>query len=105
MNVNKWIKIYVGDVEPIFNEDDVFTITVPLMGDTSSTEQVTEQVILDYCVTPRSTKEIMELLKLKHREHFRAEIHKPLLNRKLLKLTIPDKPRSPKQKYYSVKNN
>jgi len=93
-------------IKPIFEEDDVFTITVPLTEDANSTEQVTEQVteqaILDYCIEAKSTKEIMGFLKLKHREHFRAEILKPLLERGLLKLTIPEKPRSSKQKYYSV---
>ena len=93
-------------VNPIFEEDDVFTITVPLVENAKIaeqvTEQVTEQAILDYCIEPKSTKEIMGFLKLKHREHFRAEILKPLLEGGLLKPTIPDKPRSSKQKYYSV---
>ena len=69
-----------------------------------ATEQVTEQVLLNYCMIPRTTKEIMDFARLKHREHFRSEILKPLLERKLLFMTIPEKPNSPKQKYYSKKN-
>jgi ATP-dependent DNA helicase RecG len=67
-------------------------------------EKITEQVLLKYCMIPRSTKEIMDFARLKHREHFRSEILKPLLERKLLFMTIPEKPNSPKQKYYSKKN-
>jgi len=65
------------------------------------TAQATEQVILDYCNIPRSSKEIMKYLNLKHREHFRSEILKPLIESKKLLMTIPEKPNSPKQKYYS----
>jgi len=65
------------------------------------TAQATEQAILDYCRTPRSSKEIMKRLDLKHREYFRSEILKPLVTGKKLLMTIPDKPNSPKQKYIS----
>ena len=40
-------------------------------------------------------------LKLKNRGYFRSELLKPLLNKSLLLLTEPNKPTSPKQKYYS----
>ena len=68
-----------------------------------ATEQVTEQAIITFCKTPKSSKEIMHFLKLKHREHFRANILNPLIKKGLLKLTIPDKPSSPKQKYVATK--
>ncbi|MFZ4616717.1 MAG: Fic family protein [Rectinemataceae bacterium] len=41
----------------------------------------------------------MEHLGLKHREHFRLDILQPLIEGGLLDLTIPDKPKSPKQNY------
>ena len=44
----------------------------------------------------------MQFLNLKHKRHFRVTILKPLLEKKLLKETIPDKPTSPKQKYIAV---
>jgi ATP-dependent DNA helicase RecG len=44
---------------------------------------------------------MQEFLNLHHREHFRTKILSPLIKGGLLKLTIPDKPTSPKQKYYS----
>ena len=43
-------------------------------------------------------------MKLKNREYFRKNILNPLIKGGLLKLTIPQKPTSPKQKYYCNKN-
>ena len=39
----------------------------------------------------------------KHRGYFRRKILNPLIKGGLLKPTIPDKPTSPNQKYYSEK--
>ena len=69
------------------------------------TVQVTEQVILDYCREPKSSKEIMNHLRLKHREYFRSQIFKPLIVNKKLFMTIPEKPNSPNQKYYSIESS
>jgi len=41
----------------------------------------------------------MDFLGLKHREYVRSKIIKPLLEKKLLLMTMPDKLNSPKQKY------
>jgi ATP-dependent DNA helicase RecG len=68
-----------------------------------ATEQATEQAILKYCEEAKTTSEIMELLKLKHREHFRSNILKPMIENGLLELTIPNKPKSPNQKYKSTR--
>ena len=91
-------------------EEDIFKCIVPLTPQATeqATEQVTEQVeksekIIEFCKSSKSTSEIMDFLGLKHREHFRATILQPLLEQGLLKPTIPDKPTSSKQKYYSTK--
>lgn len=63
------------------------------------TEQATEQAILEFCKEAKTTAEIMSHLNLQHREHFRSAILKPLLEKELLELTIPDKPKSPNQRY------
>jgi len=68
------------------------------------TEQATEQAILDFCIEPKNTSEIMQHLGLKHREHFRSSILKPMIKNRLLELTIPDKPKSPNQKYRTRKS-
>jgi len=65
------------------------------------TEQVTEQVaiMLQTACEPRSLKELQSAVGLKHRPHFLKAYLEPLLSAKWLEMTIPDKPRSPKQLY------
>ncbi len=58
--------------------------------------------ILKFCKTPKSREEIQKFIGIKDREYFQKNILKSLINNNLLQLTIPDKPSSPKQKYYSV---
>jgi len=43
--------------------------------------------------------ELMEKLRLKDRMHFRMDYLQPALAAELIQMTIPDKPRSSKQKY------
>jgi len=74
------------------------------------TLQVTPQVemmdrialTLNYCETPRSLKELMAFLNLRDRKHFMEKVLNPLLEKRYLKRTIPDKPRSRLQKYVAV---
>ena len=64
--------------------------------------QVTGQVVgqvLIHCEEPRTGRDIQELLGLKHRETFLNNYLKPLLKSGWIKMTIPDKPTSSKQKY------
>ena len=60
--------------------------------------QVTAQVVLN-CQPPRSAREIMAHLGLRHWKTFQANYLKPLLEDGVLERTIPDKPKSPLQKY------
>jgi len=69
-------------------------------------EQVTEQVerLLQAIGDKEySTKELMELLGLKHRPTFRDNYLLPALELGLFEMTVPDKPNSSKQKYRRVK--
>lgn len=66
------------------------------------TEQVTEQVekLLKVINDKEySSKELMELLGLKHRATFRDNYLLPALKMGYIKMTVPDKPNSSKQKY------
>ena len=66
------------------------------------TAQVTAQVaaqVLDFCREPRKASEIMEILKLKHWKTFQKNYLNPLLESGFIERTIPDKPRSSKQRY------
>ncbi len=70
------------------------------------TRQVTGQVkILEFCEQPRTAKEIMKLLGLKNRESFYKNHLKPLIQKKLLLLTIPEKPQSRLQQYFTSPHN
>ncbi|WP_048103002.1 Fic family protein [Methanosarcina barkeri] len=57
--------------------------------------------LLKYCIEPRSREEIQNFMGLKDRKHLRLEILNPLIQEGKLLLTIPEKPTSPNQKYYS----
>lgn len=59
-----------------------------------------EQVeLLEAATEPRSREELQEVAGIRHRQHFLMEYLRPLLEAGLLELTIPDKPRSSKQRY------
>jgi len=64
-------------------------------------EQVGEQVIsiLKFCYVPHSKSEILKHLNLSNVYlNYKRKIY-PLIKQRLLKMTIPEKPRSSKQKY------
>ena len=107
-NLIKYVKIYSNST-PQLIEGDIFKIIIPLAP--QATAQATAQAyderterILIYCTTEKSTIEIMTYLGLTHRKHFRLDVLQPLINKRLLFFTIPDKPRSPNQKYYSKRD-
>ena len=67
------------------------------------TPQVTtkEERILEFCKTPKSREEIQAHIGIMDRKYFRDSILKPLLASGKILQTLPDKPTSPKQKYYA----
>lgn len=111
-NIYKYNKIYSG-ADPEFVEGDVFKTIIPLtkQASTQATTQATTQAedvrddgikaLLEFCSIPRTRNEMQEFMQLKNREYFRKKILNPLIKGNLLKLTMPDKPTSPNQKYYS----
>lgn len=58
--------------------------------------------LLEYCKEPRDRDEMMKFLGIKHRTTFRSDYLNPLLYEGKIAMTIPDKPRSKNQKFYSV---
>jgi ATP-dependent DNA helicase RecG len=62
------------------------------------------QKIVNYCLEPRTRKEIQEHIGIRDREYFRKNILLPLVENKILILSIPDKPNSPNQRYMVNKN-
>ncbi|WAG56609.1 hypothetical protein LL033_05020 [Clostridium estertheticum] len=109
-NIYKYNKVYSG-AAPEFIEGDVFRTIIPLKpqdGEQAS-EQASEQgedstrKILEFCKTARSRSEIQDFSGIKSRRYFIEKILNPLLKGSLLKLSIPNKPTSPNQKYYNDK--
>jgi ATP-dependent DNA helicase RecG len=62
------------------------------------TVQVTAQAAL-FCQEPRSARELMDHLGLRHWKTFQTNYLVPLIQGEVLEMTIPDKPTSPNQKY------
>lgn len=57
------------------------------------------QKMLKVLAVPSTRQAIMQLLDLRHEDHFRTAYIAPALQAQVLELTIPDKPTSPNQKY------
>ena len=58
-------------------------------------------MILDFCKEPKSVPEIMEKFGFDSRTSFRRKYLNVLVENGRLKMTLPDKPKSKSQKYYS----
>ncbi len=70
-------------------------------ADGEATGQVTPQVrqLLGACEGDQSREELQALMGLHDREHFRSEYLRPSIDQGLVEMTLPDKPRSSKQRY------
>ena len=51
------------------------------------------------CDTPKSLAELMALMSLTHRSHFRTRHLKPLLEMNIIRMTNPDRPNAANQRY------
>ena len=63
------------------------------------TDQVVTKMILEFCVEPRSKREICDHLGFNNLTYFTRTYLNPLLETEKLLRTIPDKPSSKNQKY------
>ena len=61
---------------------------------------IMEEIVL-YCKEAKTAIQIMEHFKYKNIKRFRRDYIKPLVEKGILKMTIPDKPTSKNQKYVS----
>ena len=122
-NLFKYTSAYSKGGNPELIEGDIFKISIPTdavdgtvedtmqdtmqdaMQDTMQDKSLNERIIkiLQYCDTPKSRESIQSHINIKNRDYFRKHILKPLLEKGLLLMTIPDKPTSSKQKYYAKK--
>lgn len=115
-NLYKYTKIYSGG-EPELIEGDIFKTIIPLKSEDlhsdlrTSTQDSTQDntqdstqddrlaLLLEFCSVPRSRDEMQHHYGIATREYFRKNVLKPLLESEKLKMTIPEKPSSKKQKY------
>jgi predicted HTH transcriptional regulator len=70
--------------------------------DKNTTQDTTQDKIMNFCSIPRSSAEIQEHLGLKSKKHVVITYLNPLLESGKIVMTIPDKPTSRNQKYKTV---
>ena len=86
--------------EPVFeNKRNEFVVTLYNNQHTSNGNEDID--LIRFCKSPKSRKEIAEYLDIKTTSFVTKEYIQPLVDAGKLKLTIPDKPKSKNQKYYS----
>lgn len=68
-----------------------------------ATHDRTHDAILAFCVEPLSKAEIAEHRGYKNTKNFTQKYLRPLLDSEMLKMTLPDKPKSKNQKYIAIK--
>jgi hypothetical protein len=78
-----------------------FRVTVYKQIDQAATAEITGEVgrLLTVMIDDMKRKDIQSALGLKHEDYFREAYLLPALKAGLIEMTIPDKPRSSKQKY------
>ncbi len=67
----------------------------------TDTKKITDRDLIRFCATPRSRNEITEFLGLTTNYYAMQSYVLPLVEKGLLKMTIPEKPKSRNQKYVS----
>jgi ATP-dependent DNA helicase RecG len=83
----RYLKILHGEINPVQSERD--------------DEQDTMKAIVIFCANPKSSQEIMEHFGIPNRSYFKRHYLDKLVKTNKLKMTIPEKPSSKNQKYYS----
>jgi ATP-dependent DNA helicase RecG len=69
-----------------------------------STSEAQVKILLKYCIIPRKKSDILKKLKLSLRhQNFQKHVQ-PVIQDGLLVMTIPDKPNSNQQKYFTTEN-
>mgnify|MGYP001058868112 FL=1 len=87
---DKYLELLNDEMHPVQSEHD---------HDQNGYDVV--MMILDFCKEARSIPEIMEKFGFDSRTSFRRKYLNTLVKEGRLKMTLPDKPKSKNQKYYS----
>ena len=98
----KYCPIYVKDAMPIIEEGDIFKLTIQYEKRSnyhSNYHSNYDEKILKFCVVSRTRAEIMNLLKISKQTKNVNKYITPLIEKGLLSMTLPNKPKSKNQKY------
>ena len=92
--------------EPVFaNERGTFSVQLynemPWAGWEILTPHNPTASLIDFCKTPRKRQEIADFMGIASVSYAMNKYVKPLVDTGVLKLTLPDKPKSSNQMYYS----
>lgn len=94
-----------GLPEPVFqNRRNEFVVILYNRAAVSAEEakQAEDDTLLAFCRTSRSRQEIADYLGIKATPYMMNKYVLPLIQQGLLRMTIPDKPKSRNQRYYAV---
>ena len=93
-------RLELGDRTPSVTPSDTPSVTPSVMPSDRSMNE-TGRKILEFCIEPRTSREILDHLGLKDIKSLREQLKK-LLEQGRLARTIPDKPNSRNQKYIRI---
>ena len=102
--IRKEMQSYNLPQPEFLDERGSFIIKMYKFGEENSTaeiENVEDKELILYCKTPRTRKEICDYLGLSSVTYAIQTHVMPLVECGLIKMSIPDKPKSPKQLFYS----
>ena len=78
----------------------IYLVHYPVQSEQDG-EQDMVKAIIAFCSEPKSAKEIVKKFAFPNRLYFKRHFLDEMLTKKQLKMTLPDKPSSKNQKYYS----
>lgn len=84
---DKYLELLNDEIHPVQNEQD--------------DEQDIIKAIIAFCSKPKSAREIVEKFAFPNRLYLKRHFLDEMIKSKKLKMTLPDKPSSRNQKYYS----
>lgn len=91
-----------GLPKPVFkNERGEFMVCIYQQAEETVLGENTTESLIAFCKTPRTRKEIAEFLGLSSVTYALKKYVQPMIDEGIIKLSHPDAPSSPKQKYYA----
>ncbi len=86
----------------LYNKAEVPSSQICDPQNTASANILDEKGLLEFCRTPRTRAEIIEFLEIASGQYALRRYLDPLVQAEAIRLTIPDKPRSPNQRYVTA---